>query len=122
MFVAASIKEQCLLPASVASVGLSAHTSMQTAPLRQQKAASAIHLSKAFFRVILWQRYKQGEPGIASALHGGPIQKNHRDAGQVIRSVTAGDVYIYCSTCRVEGCAGPKPSGSFEGPPNVKLG
>lgn len=72
MFVAASVKEQCLLPASVASVGLSAHTSVQPAPLRQQKAASAIHLSKAFFRVILWQRYKQGESGMASALHGGP--------------------------------------------------
>lgn len=52
MFVVASVEDQCLLPASVASVGLSVHTSMQTAPVRQQKAASAIHLSKAFFRVI----------------------------------------------------------------------
>lgn len=96
MFVAASEKAQCLLPASVASVGLSAHTSMQPAPLRQQKAASVIHLSKAFFRVILWQRYKQEESGIASALHGGPPTHTYtkRDAGQVIRGVMAGDVYI----------------------------
>lgn len=52
MFVAASVKDQCLLPASVASVGLSVHTSMQTASVQQQKATSAIYLSKAFFRVI----------------------------------------------------------------------
>lgn len=52
LFVAASVKESRSLPASVASVGLSAHTSMQTAPVRQQKATSAIYLSKAFFRVV----------------------------------------------------------------------
>lgn len=41
-----------MLPVTVASVGLSVHTSMQTTPVRQQKPASAIYLSKAFFRVI----------------------------------------------------------------------
>lgn len=51
VFVAASVILQCLLPASVASVGLSVHTSMQTASVQQQKAASAIYLTKAFFMV-----------------------------------------------------------------------
>lgn len=40
------------MPARAASVGLSVHTSMQTASVWKQKAASVIHLSKAFFRVI----------------------------------------------------------------------
>lgn len=46
---------------------------------------------------------------MATALRGGPRQ-NHRDAGQVIRSVTDADVYIYSSTCCVEdyvGCGAP---------------
>lgn len=114
MFVAASVKDQCLLPDSVASVGLSAHTSIQAAPVQQQKAASAIHLSKAFFNVIPMQRYKQGEPGIASALHGGPRQKNHRDAGRAIRSVTSADVYISYVHCG--GVCWLQSSGSFEAP------
>lgn len=96
VFVAASVKDQCLLAASVASVGLSVHTSMQTALVRQQKAASAIYTCQRHSSgLFLWQRYKQGEPGIARALRGGPRQKKtHTNAGQVIRSVTEADVYI----------------------------
>lgn len=96
LFVAASVKEQCLLPASVASVGLSAHTSMQTAPVRQQKAASAIHLSKAFFRVIPVAEVQAGgtRHSERTSWRSHTKKKNHRDAVQVIRSVTAADVYI----------------------------
>lgn len=73
---------QCLLPASVASVGLSAHTSRQTAPVRQQKAASAIHLSKTFFRVIPVAEVQAG--GTRHSEHTSwrsHTKKTHRDAG-----------------------------------------
>lgn len=94
MFVAVSVKDYCLLPASVASVGLSVHTSMQTAPVRQQKAASAIHLSKAFFRVSPVAEVQAGGTRHSESTSRRSQTKNHRDAGQVIRSVTDADVYI----------------------------
>lgn len=79
VFVAASVRDLCLLPASVASVGLSVHTSMQAAAVRQQKAASVMISSKTFFRVIpVAEVQAGGGPGTATALHGGLAQKPQR--------------------------------------------
>lgn len=67
---------------------------MQAAAVRQQKAASEIHLSKAFFRVTAVAEVQAG-----GTRHGGSTSrrshtKELRDAGQVIRGDTAADVYI----------------------------
>lgn len=86
-------KETCFLPTATASVGLSAHTSTETAPVEQQKAASVIVLSKTFLGLFLWQRYKQGKLGIAGTRTKVP-DKNRREALQLIRNPTDADVYI----------------------------
>lgn len=103
VFVAASEKDQSLLPACAASVGLSIHTAMQTAAVQQQKAATVIYLSKTFFgSYSCGSRRNQ-----TRRQHFAEVQdKNHRDARQVIRSVTDADVYMYSSSWCVEDYVG----------------
>lgn len=50
MFVVASAGDQCLLPVSVASVGLSAHTSMQTVPVEATKGSICDTLVKGILQ------------------------------------------------------------------------
>lgn len=106
MFVAAPVKDQCFLPASVASAGLSLHTSMQTAPVQQQKAASAIYLSKAFFEVTPVAEVQAGGTRHSESTSRRSQTKKHRDPGQVIRRAVDADVYIkYVQDC--SGCEAP---------------
>lgn len=67
---------------------------MQTAPVQQQKAASEIYMSKAFFRVIpVLQAQAWGSRHSKSTSRRSQT-KNHENAGWVIRSVADADVYI----------------------------
>lgn len=87
MFVAAPVKERCFAASQRGQCWLVGSYIHANRPRRGNKRdASAIHLSKAFFEVILWLRHKRGGGGgggadVASTLHGGPSQKRHRDVG-----------------------------------------
>lgn len=97
MFVAAPVKERCFAASQCGQCWLVGSYIHANRPRRGNKReTSAIHLSKAFFGVILWLRHKRGgDQTWLARFTEVPHKKDTEMQDKAIRSVALGDVYIW---------------------------